>query len=459
LVYSNIDSHVLIWYKFTYTRTYIGIAQMAREKLTPSRISAFSLPAHVKQAFLWDTETKMLAVRATRGAKAYIFQSPFNGTDLRMTIGSVDVWDIAGARKEARRLQSLIDKGIDPRLAKANSLTEAKAIRKKQQRLDVTVAEVWTTYISSRKPNWSARHLLDHQNVARLSGNKRQRGQGTKQAGPLAALMPLKLSALTAEVVAAWMQRENVQRPTYAALAYRLLRAFVRWASEEPQFKEAVDVTAVGTRVTRNNVRTVKPKDGDCLQREQLALWFKAVRELSNPVHAAYLQTLLLTGARREELAGLKWEQVDFQWRSMAIRDKVDGERVIPLTPFVSSLLVNLPRRNEWVFSSPSAKSGRIQEPRIGHNRALNSAGLPHLSLHGLRRSFGTLAEWIECPAGVIAQLMGHAPSAIAEKHYRRRPLDLLRVWHERIEAWITDEAGLQPSGQVSHPINIIRAA
>lgn len=431
---------------------------MAREKLTPTRISAFALPTGSKQAFLWDTETKMLAVRVTSGAKAYIFQSPINGTDIRMTIGSVDVWDISGARKEARRLQSLIDQGIDPRLAKANSLTEAQAMRKKQRRLDVTVAEAWATYINSRKPNWSARHLLDHHNISRLSGGKHARGQGSKQAGPLAALMPLKLSALTPEVVSGWIQKENGQRPTYAALAYRLLRAFMRWAAEEAEFKAAVDVNAVGARVTRNNVRIVKPKNGDCLQREQLALWFKAVRELGNPVQAVYLQTLLLTGARREELAPLKWEQVDFQWNSMAIRDKVEGERIIPLTPFVSSLLMSLPRRSEWVFSSPSAKSGRIQEPRIAHNRALNSAGLPHLSLHGLRRSFGTLAEWVECPAGVIAQIMGHAPSAIAEKHYRRRPLDLLRVWHSRIETWIIGQAGLEPMTEVTHRISLVRA-
>lgn len=43
--------------------------------------------------------------------------------------------------------------------------------------------------------------------------------------------------------------------------------------------------------------------------------------------------------------------------------------------------------------------------------------GLPALTLHGLRRSFGTLAEWVECPAGISTQIMGHKPTAIAEKH------------------------------------------
>jgi integrase len=182
----------------------------------------------------------------------------------------------------------------------------------------------------------------------------------------------------------------------------------------------------------------------DCLQREQLPLWFEHVRKLDNPVHSAYLQSLLLTGARREELAAIRWVDVDFQWKGLTIHDKVEGERVIPLTPYVALLMAALPRRNEWVFSSPMAKSGRLMEPRIGHNRALAAAGLPALSLHGLRRSFGTLAEWVEVPAGVVAQIMGHKPSAIAEKHYRRRSLDLLRMWHVKIEAWILEEAGIK---------------
>jgi hypothetical protein len=38
---------------------------------------------------------------------------------------------------------------------------------------------------------------------------------------------------------------------------------------------------------------------------------------------------------------------------------------------------------------------------------------------------------------------MGHKPSAIAEKHYRVRPLDLLRMWHTKIEAWILQEASI----------------
>jgi integrase len=139
----------------------------------------------------------------------------------------------------------------------------------------------------------------------------------------------------------------------------------------------------------------------------------------------------------------VKWVDVDFQWRSLTIRDKVEGERTIPMTSYVASLLARLPRCNEFVFSSPTAASGRLMEPRLQHNRALAVAGIEGMTLHGLRRSCGTLAEWVECPTGVVAQIMGHKPSAIAEKHYRCRPLDLLRMWHQKIEAWILDQAGV----------------
>lgn len=217
-----------------------------------------------------------------------------------------------------------------------------------------------------------------------------------------------------------------------------------------PEYRGLIPTDAYRSQKVKEAVPRNQAKEGDCLQREHLPTWFAQVRKLPNPVIAAYLQALLLTGARREEMAGLKWGDVDFQWRSLTIRDKVEGARTIPLTPYLSSLLSMLPHREDkdgnavpWVFSSPTAADGRLAEPRIAHNAVLEAAGLPHVTLHGLRRSFGTLCEWIETPSGISAQIMGHKPSALAEKHYRRRPLDLLRMWHDKIEAWMLGQAGI----------------
>jgi integrase len=104
------------------------------------------------------------------------------------------------------------------------------------------------------------------------------------------------------------------------------------------------------------------------------------------------------------------------------------------------------------VFASKTAADGKIAEPRYAHNQALSAAGLPHVSLHGLRRSFGTLSEWVECPIGVVAQIQGHRPSAIAEKHYRRRPLDLLRMWHDRIESWMLEQGRIEFEPRQANP-------
>jgi integrase len=181
------------------------------------------------------------------------------------------------------------------------------------------------------------------------------------------------------------------------------------------------------------------------LQREQLGVWFTAVGNIGNPVISAYLQTLLLTGARPGEVIAMRWDDLNTKWKGITIRDKVEGERVIPLTPFVAQLLATLPRRNEWVFSTgnSASKAGHISEPNYPHSTACAVAGIDGLTLHGLRRSFKSLTEWLEIPAGVVAQLMGHKPSATAEKHYTVRPLDLLRVHHEKIEAWILEQAGV----------------
>jgi len=113
----------------------------------------------------------------------------------------------------------------------------------------------------------------------------------------------------------------------------------------------------------------------------------------------------------------------------------------VPATPYLLHLLSALPRRNAFVFAGLRAET--IANPTELHARACKAAGIDGLTLHGLRRSFKSLTEWLEIPAGVVAQLMGHKPSATAEKHYTVRPLDLLRVHHEKIEAWFLEQAGV----------------
>ncbi len=415
---------------------------MARINFTAGRVRDFSCPLDTKQTFLWDAGVPGLGLRATAGSVSYIFQGRIAGSTVRTTIGDARAWDIDGARQKARELQKLIDEGKDPRIEKAAALASAEAARVETGRRQSTLGEAWTAYVNAHRQRWSPRHTKDHEKVAHRGGEIRKRSSKLTVPGVLAGLLDTPLFALTADVIAQWLRREAEVRGTQTALAFRLLRACLNWCAEQVEFAGLVPEHACAARAVRQTVPKKRAKT-DCLQREQLHLWFAATRRVGNPVVAAYLQALLLTGARREELAGVRWDDVDFRWQGMTIRDKVEGARTIPLTPYVSALLKALPRVNEWVFSSAKAVSGRLQEPTKAHGGVLRQAGVETLTLHGLRRSFGTLSEWVECPAGVVAQIMGHKPSATAEKHYRQRPLDLLRMWHEKIEGWMLNEAGL----------------
>jgi integrase len=421
---------------------------MAKENLTAVRVQDFTCPPEQSQAFLWDSKTPGLALRATRsGTKTYIFQAKITGRgiDPRISIGSPDTWRLPEAREQARLYKLMADKGLDPREVQATERSAKAAASAEQARIisreSVTLGNVWPTYLADRKPMWSEGHYDNHVNLSAKGGKEKKRGKGLTVRGPLHALMDVLLSELTGDRIAEWLTQEVGTRATSAAQSFRILRAFIRWADDIPAYRGLVPSGSYSSRKVRDVTPKSGTKIGDCLQREQLELWFKGVQSLDNKIRAAYLQALLLTGARRTELTELTWDNVDFEWKTMLIGDKVEGTRTIPLTPYLSHLLTMLPHRNKWVFSSPQSKSGHIEEPKDAQRRALESVGLPHITIHGLRRSFGTLAEWLDVPVGVVAQINGHKPSALAERHYKRRPIDMLRLWHVKIETWMLEEA------------------
>ena len=153
---------------------------------------------------------------------------------------------------------------------------------------------------------------------------------------------------------------------------------------------------------------------------------------------------LRLPLTRRGELIALKWSDVDFKAKTVWLKDKIKTEgRYIPLNLYMEQLIDSLPRRNEYVFSSLEAKDGFITEPRIAHNQAIAIAGIPHLSIHGLRRSFASLFIWAEQPDGAGARIQGHAPQSIRDIHYLDIPIELLAKWHDGYVAWILTEAGI----------------
>ncbi len=433
---------------------------MKWDNFTSARIEAFKCADGKQQTIYWDGKTPGLGLRVTaKGAKSYIFETTLHGKTLRITIGDVRTWSISQAQTKATSYKAQTDSGIDPRKVIADQLAAEKAADLARAQADeaaaaeatrnaVTLGDVWPEYMADRMATrtggWSEHHVRAHRLMMQEGGKPVKRGSKLTQPGPLFPLADIRLIDLTTDRIEQWAREEAKRRPSSARLAWRLLKACMNWCGEHKTY--ASMVSSNPTKSARTREALGKPKvRNDVLQREMLARWFAAVRQIGNPVISAYLQVLLLIGARREELAALKWDDVNFQWNSIKLSDKVEDFRMVPLTPYVATLLSSLPRveGNPYVFSSTGSASGYIAEPRYAHNQALKVAGLPPVSLHGLRRSFATLSEWVKTPPGIAAQIQGHAPQGVREQNYIRRPLDLLRIWHVEIENWMLEQAGI----------------
>lgn len=435
----------------------VGVEQMRRQRLTEVKVLEFNLPDGKRQAFLWDSEVPGLAVRVTAGSRSYIYQAQLHGRSVRLTIGAPAIWKLGDARSEARRLRGLFDRGIDPRIEKAEKAEADDAKRREIRRQSVSVSEAWSAYVSSNADRWGVYHLRDHEAVARRKGEPVRGGRDAACGGPLAPLMDLKLSALDAVCLEAWIKAESKDRPRVADKAFRLLRAFLNWCEEQPDLKGVVPSAGIKARQVRRHVPKMTAKR-DVLQREMLPDFFLETRRMQNFLHSAYLQLLLLLGCRPGELLAARWEDLDLKWRTIEVRDKdeskggFDGRRIIPIGPYVAHLLDELRTRAEkdvngypkspFIFNNrQSANVGHMASPNDALDRVVQAAGLPSLTLHGLRRSFSSLTEWLEWPAGVKAQITGHKPSATAEKHYTIRPVELLRKYQESFERWVLSEA------------------
>ena len=417
-----------------------------RINLTAGAIDRLVCPPGKQQAFMRDTEVPGLRVRVTvAGAKSFVYESKLNRQTIRRTIGDVKAWSIEQARAEARRLAVSLDNGQDPRELERQQQAVQAAAKAAATAKALTVGEVWSLYLEKGKPKrrdaWKPRYRADLGVMAASGGEPKKRGQGLTRPGPLHPLLALPLTSVNEDTLKSWYDREAMAGKHQAARALMMFRGFLRWCAARPEYRNLADrdagrAAAIMESLPSNTRRT------DALDAAQVQGWWAGVEQLSNRTASAYLRALLLTGARREELAALTWDNVDFRWHKLTIADKVENTRTIPLTPYLAQLLATLPSVGPFVFAS-SGKAGRIADARSSHAKALQSAAIEGLTIHGLRRSFSLLGEAAGAPAGAIAQVMGHRPSATAEG-YRPRTVDALRPFLVQIEAHILALAGVR---------------
>ena len=431
-----------------------AIDYAAAHDLTYGLLERAACPADLPFVLVRDTDKKGLRLRVTKaGGKHWQFETRIKGKLFTRALGEWPTISIDDAKAEAHRLRGLTEKGTDPRegerqqdAAKAAAIAAAAAQLEAAKVAAVTVGDIWPQYLTEGKPKrreaWKPRYRADLEAMAAPGGVKKVRGQGLTRSGPIFPLLELPLSQVNEDTLKAWHDREAKDGLHQAARALMMFRGFLRWASSKPDYRAMTDRDAGRAAAILDTLPSTKgSKRKDCLEDAQLPGWFAGADTLGNRTIATYLKALLLTGSRREEMAGLRWADVDFRWNRLTLADKVNDTRIIPLSPYLAQLLATLPRLNDFVFAGKSA-SGHIEEPRSNFTKVNQHAGVTKLTIHGLRRSFSLLGESAGAPAGAIAQIMGHSPDSIAES-YRPRSVDALRPYLAQIEAHILERAGV----------------
>lgn len=130
----------------------------------------------------------------------------------------------------------------------------------------------------------------------------------------------------------------------------------------------------------------------------------------ANPSAIAIIRLLAFTGARKSEIATLKWSEVDLERGYLRLGDSKTGAKVIPIGAPARELLAALPvmEGSPHVFPSATGESYFQGVEKVWRNvRA--SAGFATLRLHDLRHSFASagLARGDALP--VIGAILGHA--------------------------------------------------
>ncbi|MBC2653475.1 tyrosine-type recombinase/integrase [Novosphingobium aerophilum] len=117
-----------------------------------------------------------------------------------------------------------------------------------------------------------------------------------------------------------------------------------------------------------------------------------------------------LTGCRRNEIAGLKWDEVDFENGMLVLEDSKTGQSMRPLGAAALTLLKQIERTedSEFVFPADSGE-GHFQGTKTPWARAIRKAELPGVTPHTLRHTIGSTAISTGEAMALTGAILGHS--------------------------------------------------
>lgn len=117
-----------------------------------------------------------------------------------------------------------------------------------------------------------------------------------------------------------------------------------------------------------------------------------------------------LTGCRRDEIAGLRWVEVDFEHGCLRLADTKTGKSVRPLGTAALAILEGIDRTDDTEFVFPAELGeGHFQGYKTPWKRAVEKAGLPGVSPHTLRHTMGSTTISSGEAIAFAGAILGHS--------------------------------------------------
>lgn len=403
---------------------------MPTARINKSNVDALARGA--KDAFLWDDKISGFGLKCTpAGAKVYLYQYRLHGGRgskvRRYTIGKHGAITPDQARSEAIRLAMLVKQGVDP---------QADKVERKRQAVDLA----FPTYLDDFAKDCLATNWKG--SAAEVEAMLRSHA--------LPALKAKALPEITRTDIAAIMRSRKVKdRRALASKLFAVMRYLFRHAVSEG------DLSA-------SPMEGMKPPPTPTardrwLEDWELALVWKAAVVVGDPF-GSMVRLLMLTGQRREEVAGLPWSELrqeEALWKLPASRSKNGQPIDTPLSPLAIDLIGALakgdkwPRRG-WVIST----TGKV--PFSGYSKAktrldaaiakLNGGeALERWTLHDLRRTLATGMQRLGVRFEVTEAILNHVSGSrsgvagIYQRHdWGPEKIRALQSWSDHIEGLIT---------------------
>jgi integrase len=400
---------------------------------------------------LWDTKLAGFGLRVeTSGTKTFVVRYRADGggrTAPRrfVTIGRLGVLTVDEARKQARILLGAAAKGDDPALdrqARRRAMTMSTLI-------DLYDAEGCFVQrgirqgepMKARTRAYTLARLRHH--VIPLLGHKR-----------VSEIDAGEIERFARDVAAGKTARDEKTGPRK--------RIIVRGGDGAAR-KVIRDLSAVFSFavrrgiVTDNTIAQASVRKTD--NRRERYLTLEEVERLGavfNEVEAAGANAKgiaigrlwALTGCRRDEIAGLKWSEVDFERGLLVLDNTKTGKSVRPLGAAALVLLQSISRvpGTDYVFPA-EVGDGHYQGMKRLWERVIKRAGLPGVTPHTLRHTIGSTAVSSGEALALTGAILGHAnPRSTAI--YAHVQHDPSRRAADRVTKMIAEALSGKPSRQ-----------